>query len=91
MGTASGVKKLKNKRAWLEDQKYSGSYYAVEVDHYNNVSLTLSDCTRQINWTFGKPRSKRAMAKIKKVKAIIDEMHAFLTDPNAPKARDTDW
>jgi hypothetical protein len=40
--------------------------------------LKLSDCDRRIWLYFGKPGNKRAIAKIKKLKACIDSIHDYL-------------
>lgn len=73
------VKKFRSKRGWLESQHESGSWYKVDASLWNDeVSLTLADCYRTITWEFGRPGSKRAEKKIKKIKSIIDELHNHL-------------
>lgn len=90
MGTATT--KLKSKRDWLEKQDQSGSYYSLSVNKHNGyVELTLADCHRNITWAFGRPNSKRAIAKIKKIKKLIDAMHDHLVVPGQPKQPDTEW
>lgn len=92
MATAPSVKKsLKSKRDWLEKQEQSGSYYALTVSRNEHVELTLADCHRTITWSFGRPNSKRAVAKIKKVKALVDEMYTHLVDPTKPRPKKTSW
>lgn len=76
------AKKLRSKRAWLEGQKYSGSWYSLEIstDKMDGgyLSLSLSDCNRSITWYFGKPGDKRAVAKITKIKKLVDEIYEYL-------------
>ena len=73
---------LKNQRAWLERQGLSNSFYELDVDNYDgDVSLTLGDCNRRITWSFGSHGSDRGIAKVKKVKAVIDSIHDYLTGP----------
>ena len=72
------MKKLKSKRAFLEKLTDSDSYYRLEVDSNGYVALKLSDCDRRIQFHFGVPGEKRAIKKIKRLKAVIDEMHDFL-------------
>lgn len=95
MGTTSKTvkpKKLKSKRDWLEKQHQSGSHYVLTVYAKNgHVELGLADCHRSINWTFGKPNSPRAVAKITKLKKLVDEMHAHLVDSTAPPSKDDEW
>lgn len=72
---------MKNKRAWLENQQYSGSYYVVDVgteQWADGLSLTLADCNRKITWHFGRPGEKRAIKKIKAVKKMVDELYEYL-------------
>lgn len=91
MVTTPSVKPLKSKRDWLEKQEQSGSYYSVLVSGSGHTELTLADCHRTITWQFGRPNSKRAVAKIKKVKALVDEIYAHLVDPTKPKPKKTSW
>lgn len=71
---------MKEKRVFLESLKNSDSYVRVSIDaHTGDLDLKLSDCDRRIWWSFGRPGDKRAVAKIKKLKAIIDEVHEHLT------------
>ena len=71
---------MKNKRVFLEPLKHSDSYIRVSVDDDNgSLDIKLSDCDRRIWWYFGRPGDKRAIAKIKAVKAIFDEAHDYLT------------
>ncbi len=71
---------MKEKRVFLEALKHSDSYVRVCIDEDSgSVDLKLSDCDRRIWWHFGKPGDKRAIAKIKAVKALIDEVHEHLT------------
>lgn len=93
MGTTTSVKKpLKSKRDWLEKPHQSGSYYNVTVDNSNGyTSLSLADCNRTITWEFGRPNSKRAVAKIKKIKKLIDEMYDHLVDPKKGKPKRESW
>lgn len=72
------VKKLHSKRGWLEGQKLSGSWYKIDVFENGYANLSLADCYRNITWEFGVPGDKRAERKIKKIKAIIDELHNHL-------------
>ena len=75
---------MKAKRVFLESMKCSDSYVRVYVDDDTGLlELKLADCDRRIWWTFGKPGDKRAIRKIKAVKAIIDEVHAHLTKTEA--------
>lgn len=69
---------LKQSRIFLENLQESDSYVRVHVDEHGIVSLKLADCDRRIWWTFGKPGEKRALAKIRKVKAVIDSIHDHL-------------
>ena len=73
---------MKSKRGWLESITESGSSYSVEVEteDYNKgyLTLNLADCNRVIHWHFGTPGSKRAVRKIKKIKALIDEIYDYL-------------
>ena len=71
---------MKNKRVFLESMKHSDSYIRVCIDEdTGGLDLKLSDCDRRIWWYFGKPGDKRAIGKIKAVKAIIDEAYEHLT------------
>jgi hypothetical protein len=71
---------LKSKREFLEPLKDSDSYYRIIVDpDTGDVDLKLADCDRRIWYYFGKPGNKRAVAKIKKLKAAIDAIHDHLT------------
>lgn len=77
---------MKSKRVFLESLKHSDSYIRVDVDaDTGSADLKLSDCDRRIWWYFGKPGDKRAIAKIRAVKKIIDEMHAYLTSAQGKK------
>jgi hypothetical protein len=71
---------MKEKRVFLEPIKHSDSYVRVVIDEdTGGVDLKLADCDRRIWWYFGKPGDKRAVKKIKVVKAIIDEVYEYLT------------
>lgn len=71
---------MKQKRVFLEPLTESDSYVRVIVDQDNgSVDLKLADCDRRIWWYFGKPGDKKAIRKIKVVKAIIDEVYEYLT------------
>lgn len=72
---------MKEKRVFLEPLDGSDSYVRVCIDKHDggSLDLKLSDCDRRIWWYFGKPGEKRAIRKIKVVKAIIDEVHDYLT------------
>lgn len=71
--------KLKSQRAFLEPFKHSDSYYRIYVsEDTGEVDLKLSDCDRRIWYYFGKPGNKRAIAKIKRLKACIDSIHDYL-------------
>lgn len=73
---------MKDKRIFLESPKHSDSYVRVDIDDdTGDVNLKLADCDRRIWWYFGKPGNKRAIRKIKVVKAIIDEVHDHLVKP----------
>lgn len=72
---------MKESRTFLEPLSESDSYIRVHVDEHGAVYLKLSDCDRRIWWTFGKPGEKRAIAKIRKVKAIVDSLHDHLVKP----------
>jgi hypothetical protein len=75
---------MKEKRLFIEPLTDSDSYMRIAIDSdTGEVSLKLADCDRRIWWYFGKPGSKRAMRKIKAVKATIDEVHAHLTKMEA--------
>lgn len=69
---------MKSKRGWLESQQDSGSWYKINVNKSGWTDLTLADCYRNITWEFGCPGDKRAERKIKKIKAIVDELHNHL-------------
>jgi hypothetical protein len=71
---------MKAKRVFLESLKDSDSYIRVSIDEHdgNSLGLKLSDCDRRIWWHFGRPGDKRAIRKIKVVKALIDEVHDYL-------------
>ena len=75
--------KLNSQRFFLESQKDSDSYIKIEVstDKWNkgDTDLKLADCYRSINWHFGKPGDKRAIAKITKVKQAVDKIYNYLT------------
>lgn len=71
---------MKPKRVFLEPPTVSDSYIRIDVDEdTGDINLKLADCDRRIWWYFGKPGNKRAIRKIKAVKAIIDEVHEHLT------------
>lgn len=70
-------RKLKHNRGWLENSKFSNSYYILDTE-FGEVALTLADCNRRISWSFGAPGSKRGKAKIKKIKALIDEVYEYM-------------
>lgn len=76
---------MKAKRVFLESLKHSDSYVRVSIDEHDggSLDLKLADCDRRIWWYFGRPGDKRAIRKIKAVKAIIDEVHAHLTKAEA--------
>lgn len=80
--TTKKTKKYVSHRGWLESQQHSDSTYSVTVHSYG-VGLTLRDCNRAISWDFGKPNSKRAIAKIKKLKEVVDGLYEYLNDKNA--------
>jgi hypothetical protein len=70
---------MKDKRIFLESLKHSDSYVRVSVDEDTGyLEMKLSDCDRRIWWIFGKPGDKRAVRKIKLLKAIVDEVHGHL-------------
>jgi type IV secretory pathway ATPase VirB11/archaellum biosynthesis ATPase len=70
---------MKDKREFLEPLKHSDSYYRIHVDDdTRELELKLSDCDRRIWLYFGKPGNKRAIAKIKRLKACIDSIHDYL-------------
>lgn len=70
---------MKSKRGWLESQQDSGSWYKIDVSRHNEyTNVTFADCYRSITWEFGCPGDKRAERKIKKIKAIVDELHNHL-------------
>jgi hypothetical protein len=70
---------MKDKRVFLESARHSDSYVRVCIDEdTGNLDLKLSDCDRRIWWYFGKPGDKRAVRKIKLLKAIVDEVHGHL-------------
>lgn len=70
---------MKDKRVFLESLKHSDSYIRVSVGDNGDLDIKLSDCDRRIWWYFGKPGDRRAIAKIRAVKAIFDEVHDHLT------------
>jgi len=71
---------LKSERGFLESQAHSDSYYRIAVDSdTGDVDLKLSDCDRRIWYYFGRPGNRRAIAKIKKLKRVIDAIHDHLT------------
>ena len=69
---------MKSKRGFLEPVNGANSWYKVQVNKHDGVELTLADCTRNISWWFGQPGSKEAIAKITKVKALVDEVYDHL-------------
>lgn len=75
--------KLKSERKFLEPFKESDSYYRITVGtgkyEEGEVDIKLADCYRTINWNFGKPGDKRAIAKITVVKQMVDKVYDFLT------------
>ena len=83
------MSKLKSKRGWLEAGNteeggfYSGSSYTIVVGkgEYNKGELDVSftDCNRKINWFFGKPGNKKGVAKITRLKKLVDEMYDYMT------------
>lgn len=73
-------KKIASKRLFLEPLTESDSYITLNVWDGGHVELKLADCHRSINWSFGGPGQKRGIRKIKKIKALIDEVHAYLTE-----------
>jgi hypothetical protein len=71
---------MKDKLVFLESHKLSDSYIRVDIDaDTGELNLKASDCDRRIWWYFGKPGNKRAIRKITVVKAIVDEVYAYLT------------
>lgn len=70
---------MKSKRTFLENQKPSDSYAKVDISEGGYCSLKLADCVRSIEWNFGTPGDKRAIAKITKIKKLVDEVYAHLT------------
>lgn len=75
---------MKDKRVFLEPLSQSDSYVRIAIDEdTGELNLKLSDCDRRIWWYFGKPGSKRAIRKISAVKALIDEVHDYLTKGKA--------
>lgn len=75
--------KLKSFRTFLEPQEESDSYIRVTVSRESwengDVSLKLTDCDRRIMWHFGPPGNPRAVAKITKLKEIVDKVYDYLT------------
>lgn len=71
---------MKEKRIFLEHLTSSDSYIRVCIQDDGNLDLKLSDCDRRIWWHFGRPGNKKAIAKITKVKKIIDEVYNHLTN-----------
>ena len=79
---------MKAKRVFLESLERSDSYIRVSVDKdTGELDLKLSDCDRRIWWYFGKPGNKRAIKKMKVVKAIIDEAYEHLTNGERSKVK----
>lgn len=75
---------MKSKRGFLEGIKGANSWYKVSVmDH--GLEMTLADCTRSINWWFGKPGENDAIAKITKVKSMVDEVYDHLTEKKSKR------
>lgn len=72
---------MKTKREFLENPKYSNSWYKVNVDSYDDsVELTLADCSRAITWYFGSRKGKerkRGKAKIAKLKKLVDSIYEY--------------
>ena len=78
---------MKPKRVFLESPKHSDSYICGCVDDDSGeLDLKLSDCDRRIRWYFGTPGNKRAIRKMKVVKAIIDEAYEHLTKKTGKSA-----
>lgn len=83
--------KLKSWREWLTPLEDSDSYIKVSVDKpermFNStggdLTIKFSDCGRKIEWYFGRPGDKKAMAKIAKVKAAIDKVYNYLHEKEA--------
>jgi len=77
---------MKGKRVFLEPPSRSDSYMHVVIDEDSkSIDIKLSDCDRRIWWSFGKPGDKRAIAKIKVVKGLIDEVYEHLTADQGKK------
>jgi hypothetical protein len=75
------MKKLKTTRVFLEPVRFSDSYTRTWVDDDDGgAELKISDCDRRVSLYFGKPGNKRAIAKIRKLKAVIDALHDYLTE-----------
>lgn len=83
MATPKLKVKLRSTRKWLEKQGLSDSYaqLTVNTDSWSKgeVTLKLADCNRSIEWYFGKPGDKRAIAKIIVVKNLVDRIYDYLT------------
>lgn len=71
-------RKLKSYRKFIEPVTESDSYIKISVTRWDGVNLKLASCDRIIEWHFGKPGDRRAKAKIKNVKKMIDEVYAYL-------------
>lgn len=74
------MSKLKTTRDFLEHPRFSDSYTRIWVDEEDgSAELKVSDCDRRVNLYFGKPGNKRAIAKITKLKRVVDSLHDYLT------------
>jgi hypothetical protein len=76
---------MKSKRVWISDIKDADSCIIVNVyDDY--VDMTLRDCSRSISWSFNynskrdRSNTTKSLRKIRKVKAVVDELEAFLAE-----------
>lgn len=73
---------MKTTRLWLTKPEDSDSSITVTVSK-DNLDLKLRDCSRSIEWVFScysKSRLKHSLAKIRKIKAVIDEIEKHLAD-----------
>lgn len=78
---------VRSRRAFIDTIDSANSWYHVRVgkgSEYDkgSVSLVLADCSRTIEWYFGKPGNKGGKAKIKKVKELVDSIYNYLHEEN---------
>lgn len=73
------MSKIKTTREFLEAPRFSDSYTRIWIDENGDADLKISDCDRRVLLYFGRPGNKRAVAKITKLKRVVDSLHDYLT------------